>query len=113
MLKELNQKSSTKSHISQSCISLKAIQCRLKWINKFNGMCSEIFTRESQGVVYCILMEPCGKVHIGETGRTLKTRVSKHRNALKNLNDEKSGMAEHCLKCFTFLCDCNANNSQK
>jgi hypothetical protein len=54
---------------------------------------------DTQGVVYQVPMEPCGKVYIGETGRTLKTRISEHRNALKNLSLERSGVAEHCLSC--------------
>jgi hypothetical protein len=53
-----------------------------------------------QGVIYQIPLSPCGKVYIGETGRTLNTRLCEHKSALKNLSAERSGVAEHCLTCL-------------
>ena len=50
-----------------------------------------------KGVVYQIPCAQCDKVYIGETGRPLKTRITKHKRALstgyvKNVN------AVHCMK---------------
>ena len=45
-------------------------------------------------VVYQVPCKDCHKVHIGETERTLKTRISEHKQAVKK-GDEKNGIAVH------------------
>ena len=37
-------------------------------------------------------------MYIGQTGRSLKQRVSEHRRALKNGNIQTSAVAEHVFK---------------
>ena len=43
-------------------------------------------------VVYQVPCKDCCKVYIGETKRTLKTRISEHKQAVKK-GDEKNGIA--------------------
>ena len=45
-------------------------------------------------VVYQVPCKDCCKVYIGETKRTLKTRISEHKQAVKKGN-EKNGIAVH------------------
>ena len=45
-------------------------------------------------VVYQVPCKDCRKVYIGETKRTLKTRISEHKQAVKK-GDEKNGIAVH------------------
>ena len=51
---------------------------------------------EIKGVIYSIPCE-CGRVYIGETGRTLKQRISEHKRAVKN-QDKNNGIAVHVLQ---------------
>ena len=53
---------------------------------------------ERKGVVYSIPCVECSSVYIGQTGRSLKQRVSEHRRALKNGDIQASALAEHVLK---------------
>ena len=50
-----------------------------------------------KGVVYQIPCAQCDKVCIGETGRPLKTRITKHKRALST-GDVKNVNAVHCMK---------------
>ena len=45
-------------------------------------------------VVYQVPCQDCPKVYIGETKRTLKIRISEHKQAVKK-GDEKNGIAVH------------------
>ena len=45
-------------------------------------------------VVYQVPCKDCPKVYIGETKRTLKIRISEHKQAVKR-GDEKNGIAVH------------------
>ena len=45
-------------------------------------------------VVYQVPCKDCPKVYIGETKRTLKIRISEHKQAVKK-GDEKNGIAVH------------------
>ena len=47
------------------------------------------------GVVYQILCSECPKVYVGQSGRTLKHRLSEHRQALQNGDVAASALAEH------------------
>ena len=47
----------------------------------------------TKGVVYKIPCE-CTKVYVGETGRTVKQRISEHKRAVKNV-DTNNGLAVH------------------
>lgn len=44
----------------------------------------------SQGVVYKIPCE-CGRIYVGETGRTLKQRITEHKRAVKS-TDSNNGL---------------------
>jgi hypothetical protein len=41
----------------------------------------------------------CGKVYIGETGRTIETRLKEHKRHLRLGQPEKSAIAEHWTEC--------------
>ena len=47
----------------------------------------------TKGVVYKIPCE-CGRMYVGETGRTLKQRITEHKRAVKNA-DSNNGLAVH------------------
>ena len=51
---------------------------------------------EIKVVVYSIPCE-CGRVYIGETGRTLKQRIGEHKRAVKN-QDKNNGIGVHILQ---------------
>ena len=53
---------------------------------------------EHIGVVYSIPCVECSSVYIGQTGRSLKQRVSEHRRARKNGDVQTSALAEHVFK---------------
>ena len=47
------------------------------------------------GVVYQIPCSECPKVYVGQSGRTLKHRLSEHRRALQKGDVAASALAEH------------------
>ena len=47
-----------------------------------------------KGVIYEIPCKDCEKLYIGETGRTLKKRVSEHKQAVRKFN-MNNGVAAH------------------
>ena len=49
---------------------------------------------KKKGVIYEIPCKDCSCVYIGETGRTLEKRLSKHNTAVKK-NDPTNGIAVH------------------
>ena len=52
---------------------------------------------DKKGVVYKVPCGECNYVYIGETGRTLRKRLTKHRAAVK-ICDKKNGIAVHAWK---------------
>ena len=56
-----------------------------------------INTLDCPSVVYKIDCKNCDRVYIGHTKRALKKRVYDHNLDVKNLNHEKSVIAEHCV----------------
>ena len=52
---------------------------------------------KKKGVVYEIPCQDCAQVYVGETGRTLKKRISEHKQAVKRF-DDKNGIAVHHFK---------------
>ena len=50
----------------------------------------------TKGVVYKIACE-CGRVYVGETGRTLRQRIIEHKRAVKNA-DSNNGLAVHVAR---------------
>ena len=51
---------------------------------------------KKKGVVYEVPCQDCGEVYVGETGRTLKKRISEHKQAVKK-GDRKNGIAVHVM----------------
>ena len=49
------------------------------------------------GLVYQYECE-CKKVYIGESGRSLKTRESEHKRAIRNGDENHSGISKHVLE---------------
>ncbi|KAJ4451847.1 hypothetical protein ANN_03325 [Periplaneta americana] len=47
--------------------------------------------------IYRILCE-CEAAYIGQTGRTITTRLSEHQRSIRLMQPEKSGLAEHCIE---------------
>jgi hypothetical protein len=47
--------------------------------------------------VICSIPCSCGKSYIGETGRTLETRVKEHKNSLKKGDTTISKLVKHAL----------------
>ena len=52
---------------------------------------------QHKGVVYRIPCGGCPKVYVGQTGRTLKHRLTEHRRALRIGDVASSAVAEHAL----------------
>ena len=52
---------------------------------------------DKKGVVYEVPCGECNHVYIGETGRTLRKRLTEHRVAVKKC-DQKNGIAVHAWK---------------
>ena len=52
---------------------------------------------KSTGLINCIPCLDCGSSYIGETGRTLDTRLSEHRRNCRNGEIHKCGVAQHAL----------------
>ena len=46
--------------------------------------------------VYCITCE-CGKIYVGQSGRTLKTRVKEHRRHIRHSHSDQSVVAERSI----------------
>jgi len=49
------------------------------------------------GVVYSICCSVCDAEYVGQTGNSLKTRISQHKAAIRLIQPEKSALAEHSL----------------
>jgi hypothetical protein len=49
--------------------------------------------------IYCIPCE-CGKVYVGQTGRTIETRLKEHRRPVCLNQPERSAVAEHLLTTY-------------
>jgi len=50
------------------------------------------------GVIYRIPCQDCDHSYVGETGRTLRTRLSEHRRNCRNGEVERSGVAQHTIE---------------
>jgi len=46
----------------------------------------------------------CGKVYIGETGRSFGIRLKEHINDITRNRSEKSGLAEHACSSSHYIC---------
>ena len=58
---------------------------------------SPVAEQKQTGVVYEIPCKDCPEVYVGETKRTLKVRLSEHKQAVKR-GDPKNGIAVHAHK---------------
>jgi hypothetical protein len=57
---------------------------------------NKIPPEKKKGVVYEVQCHDCDDVYVGETGRTLKKRISEHKQAMKR-GDQKNGIAVHVM----------------
>ena len=57
---------------------------------------NKIPPEKKKGVVYEVPCQDCGEVYVGETGRTLKKRISEHKQAVKK-GDRKNGITVHVM----------------
>ena len=53
---------------------------------------------DAKGVIYHIPCKDCEKSYFGETGRTLRTRLTEHRRSCTNVEVQRSGLAQHTLE---------------
>ena len=53
---------------------------------------------DTKGVIYQIPCLDCDRSYIGETGRTLKTRLTEHRRNCRNGDVQRSGVAQHSIE---------------
>ena len=60
----------------------------------FNKHKDQPNNEDKQNAVYQIPCQDCEKVYIGETSKTIKSRITKHKNAIKR-EDERSLPAKH------------------
>lgn len=49
------------------------------------------------GVVYQIGCQDCAATYVGQTGRSLSTRIKEHKSALTNAHPDRSAVAEHAM----------------
>ena len=58
----------------------------------------DVIPLQSSGIyqIPCV----CGKVYIGQTGRTISTRLNEHQRSIRLNQPEKSSVAEHALEEF-------------
>ena len=58
----------------------------------------DVIPLQSSGIyqIPCV----CGKVYIGQTGRTISTRLTEHQRSIRLNQPEKSSVAEHALEDF-------------
>ena len=52
---------------------------------------------KKKGVVYEVPCQDCSKLYVGKTGRTLRKRISEHKQAVKRF-DDKNGIAAPVFK---------------
>ena len=53
---------------------------------------------KKRGLVNQISCRDCDAVYIGETGRSVKTRIREHVIAVKDFNPKKSALCQHILE---------------
>lgn len=52
---------------------------------------------DTKGVIYRIPCQDCNKSYYGETGRTLKVRLTEHKRYCRNGETNRSGVSQHTL----------------
>ena len=58
---------------------------------------------EKSGLVYEIPCRDCDAVHIGETGRSIKTRKREHFDAVKRMDVKKSALCQNIVDFDHFI----------
>ena len=53
---------------------------------------------QSAGLVYQYECRECNKVYIGETCRSIKSREKEHKRAIRNMDENHSGISKHVLE---------------
>ena len=57
----------------------------------------KVSPEDNKGVIYHIPCQDCDKSYIGETGRTLKVRLTEHKRYCRNGETNRSGVSQHTL----------------
>ena len=58
----------------------------------------DVIPLQSSGIYHISYV--CGKVYIGQTGRTISTRLTEHQQSIRLNQPEKLSVAEHALEDF-------------
>ena len=53
---------------------------------------------QKRGLVYQISRRDCNAVHVGETGRSVRTRKGEHVDTVKTFNIKKPTLNQHVMK---------------
>ncbi len=85
-----------------NCVNCEFTRIFFFYHNKSPILIKSFITCKTNNVIY-IIRCPCNKMHVGETSRSLKERITEHRSAI-NRKDPKSPVARH-------FCECNHNMS--
>ena len=62
-------------------------------VNRNSTKSNEIKTQS--GVVYKVDCKDCNKYYIGETGRTIQTRMNEHEKGITSEKEKMSGLSQH------------------
>ena len=57
------------------------------------------FTCTTKNVIYVLICENCGEEYIGETGNQLKTRITVHRQQIRDENVRHLYVSKHIYQC--------------
>ena len=89
--------------IEKTCRSIKTTKLKLafKPIRTIRQSLVRVKNRvpnkKRKGVVYEIPCCDCDQVYVGETGRTMKKRISEHKQAVRHF-DDRNGIAVHAFQ---------------
>ena len=86
---------STCRSVSNSVLKIKPVFRPVRTIRRtLVRVKNRIPEEKKTGVVYEVPCKDCDGVYVGETGRTLKKRISEHKQAVRRM-DDKNGIAVH------------------
>lgn len=79
--------------------NIKSCVRPLRTLKQILSRPKDTISKEKQtGVVYSIPCDECNAVYVGETGRSLATRLKEHKASVRLGQAEKSALADHATK---------------